>query len=321
MSLALAAVGVGAWTYDTVRRYRAAMDMVSHQEQSVLARFSPRADQSSAPMQENLSGESDGSLNGSESVKDDASPTIERDGEASFDLDDADGDVQGAAESEPLPTVLPETVSADIPSEEPSDQLSERPGPDGGQESLDLVQADDHVESEDAGDSSSAPTSKTIGKPETEVAGKWDMNPAEPTETGKDVSAARWPILNRSSDKTQDAQPVKAEFSTLPPLPEEASDTLIEEAVRFDMNPGSDRTIPSWLFEDLEADLSQAGSFQKEDPIDQFRDSKPKQRGSALDRILAGNDGSRPAQPGGENVGTKNTLGDAPRTDEDDESD
>ena len=48
MSLALAAVGVGAWTYDAVRRSRAALVMVTSQERSILARLSPERPRPSA---------------------------------------------------------------------------------------------------------------------------------------------------------------------------------------------------------------------------------------------------------------------------------
>ncbi|CAN5330024.1 hypothetical protein BH09CHL1_BH09CHL1_23460 [soil metagenome] len=42
MSLVLAAVGVGAWSYDTFRRYRSAMDIVTAQENSVRSRIQAR---------------------------------------------------------------------------------------------------------------------------------------------------------------------------------------------------------------------------------------------------------------------------------------
>jgi hypothetical protein len=42
MSLVLAAVGVGAWSYDSIRRYRSAMDIVTTQEQSVRSRIQAR---------------------------------------------------------------------------------------------------------------------------------------------------------------------------------------------------------------------------------------------------------------------------------------
>jgi hypothetical protein len=42
MSLVLAAVGVGAWSYDSIRRYRSAMDIVTTQEHSVRTRIQAR---------------------------------------------------------------------------------------------------------------------------------------------------------------------------------------------------------------------------------------------------------------------------------------
>jgi hypothetical protein len=73
----------------------------------------------------------------------------------------------------------------------------------------------------------------------------------------------------------------------LPPLPEEPDDTLIDEAVRFEPRPEQKRTIPSWLFEDLESDLAVTGPTRSDDPIDHFHDATPLTRSSALDRLLA----------------------------------
>jgi hypothetical protein len=73
----------------------------------------------------------------------------------------------------------------------------------------------------------------------------------------------------------------------LPPLPEEPDDTLIDEAVRFEPRPEPKRSVPSWLFEDLESDLAGTGSAGADDPIDHFHDATPLARSSALDRLLA----------------------------------
>jgi hypothetical protein len=63
----------------------------------------------------------------------------------------------------------------------------------------------------------------------------------------------------------------------------DSEDALIEESTRVDA------VVPSWLFDDLDADITHhrgAGA----DPIDQFHEAKPVTRASALERLLANDD-------------------------------
>lgn len=67
----------------------------------------------------------------------------------------------------------------------------------------------------------------------------------------------------------------------------DGDDALIEESTRVDA------TVPSWLFDDLDADLAHHRSAGA-DPVDQFHEAKPVSRTSALERLLAGDDDGEP---------------------------
>lgn len=273
MSLALAAVGVGAWTYDAIRRYRAAMDMVTHQEQAVVARYAPAASAPAkslttrpgkdAPSDEDVDLVAGGAEETPDEIERDLEPVADEiEDEAISNLDEPEDDAiarefeeyfdtQPASESDDQPVAANEPVSTSEATPEPEPSVS---------------------------------TSQDAVEP------KFRKAPEEPPpgdRSGSSASAARWSPFNRPV--VTPPEPVrKEEFTELPPLPEFGDDTLIEEAVRFDIQPSDDRKVPSWLFDDLETDINKAGAPKPEDPVDQFRGSQPVQRGSALDRILAG---------------------------------
>lgn len=86
----------------------------------------------------------------------------------------------------------------------------------------------------------------------------------------------------------------------LPPLPFEADDALIDESVRFSPRAEPKRTVPSWLFEDLENDLATHNPSKQDDPVDRFQEAKPFARSSALDRLLSDDPASDSEQSDGE---------------------
>lgn len=67
----------------------------------------------------------------------------------------------------------------------------------------------------------------------------------------------------------------------------DGEDALIEESTRVDA------TVPSWLFDDLDADIAHHRGVGS-DPIDQFHEAKPVTRTSALERLLANEDEDAP---------------------------
>jgi hypothetical protein len=271
MSLALAAVGVGAWTYDTIRRYRAAMDMVANQEQAIVAKLAPAPTNSRRPSAPSVSTRS-----AAETV--DSKPEVEKPVAEPNDPDvesfELDHDFENATGSDLDPTEVTNRVEA----EQSSDDAP-----------LDLT--DFEAETPEWPPSNGQP----LTSPDERVGTIADQFGDDVLETQQDEPVARekpafrWTPKNRSSP----ANPVEAapvDFTELPPLPEELTDSLIEESVRFDQRPSANRNVPSWLFEDLETDLAPAGPSRVEDPLDQFRTSQPVSRGSALDRILSASD-------------------------------
>jgi hypothetical protein len=289
MSLALAAVGVGAWSYDTVRRYRAAMDMVTHQEQTVLARISPdvtqRRTRPDLPPATVSALANDDEQHRSEEL----TPTeIDQESESQF------GDHAAQA-----------TFGQDRPSQS---DIAVDDGTFPGSASGDATSLVAPVQSE----MGNVPDSRQLDEPEDQDSLAWtppargtnepvnESNPDltkasdERATSSTGASAPRWTNLNRSAE-SQPEMPVKhEEFTNLPPLPDEQHDKLIGEAVRFDFRTDERRAVPSWLFEDLETDLSRPGSGGQDDPVDQFHNSQPTRRGSALDRILAGDNAPTP---------------------------
>ncbi|MCC6705142.1 MAG: hypothetical protein IT334_09710 [Thermomicrobiales bacterium] len=258
MSLALAAVGVGAWTYDTIRRYRAAMEMISSQEQAVITRLSPRPAPSKPTDVRKLT-----------TRPEEQAPVAP--------IESPEASDETPEDDESAPAVNPEQPDFDMPED-----------PDELEQDEDLFEP----ELEDIKDWPIDPARNTNDasadeEPEPVVEEKADTEPEARITPIEPAPAPRWSPFTRSASPRPDP-PAHADYSELPPLPEPGNDTLIEEAVRFDTRRPEDRNVPSWLFDDLETDLNSAGASKPEDPIDRFRGSAPRARGSALDRILAG---------------------------------
>lgn len=304
MSLALAAVGVGAWTYDAIRRYRAAMEVVSHQERAVHARLHPApSSPKTRPTQAvgTLPTTADGV------TTDDHEPTIGPDPDEEADLQAASSDDQPVEElTEPEDVGQAGEVATEFDASNTDDDPIVGPEIDldhelAASEQWDADESPAEVEPEseptprnDLFSAMSARWNHTTKSGATSDAKENDADqtadsvPARP----ESPNPLRWPSISRSAAASRERPHQQDDALILPPLPDEHHDELIDESVRFDMRSDNDRNVPSWLFEDLEHDLTGGGTSRPEDPIDQFRDSKPHQRGSALDRILAGDSSS-----------------------------
>ena len=294
MSLALAAVGIGAWTYDAIRRYRAAMDMVSGQEESVMSRFAPTTVQATTKTRK--------------------PSTLAPSTQSSRRQTDPENDEPMGDE----PPVSAEDDEAMVDRARPSDVIEEPSRPESDRPTVDVppdLEVDDEAEDQEI-------ESSWVNLDDEEPASTSDEDLELPWHTRQETSSSASPIdaaddldntrddvstLQSSEDRSQPltrptvsvesdwkrspaAKPAatdRHEFTELPPLPEEGDDALIDESVRFDFGPAQDRKVPSWLFDDLETDLRGAGTSKPDDPVDQFRGATRVSRGSALDRLMA----------------------------------
>lgn len=129
---------------------------------------------------------------------------------------------------------------------------------------------------------------------------------AEPARTGENETAPAPRLAPSADDQAAVKNPAVSnrpgdeERVELPPLPFEADDALIDESVRFSTRAEPKRTVPSWLFEDLENDLATHNPSKQDDPVDQFQEAKPFARSSALDRLLSDDPASDSEQSTGE---------------------
>jgi hypothetical protein len=118
--------------------------------------------------------------------------------------------------------------------------------------------------------------------------------PAEDRNVGSEAPAQPDSKMAPAPSIPMEHQPRREpERVELPPLPTEADDALIDEAVRFEPRQQAQRTVPSWLFEDLETDLATHNPAKQDDPVDQFQEAKPYTRPSALERLLSDDAGDR----------------------------
>jgi len=278
MSLALAAVGVGAWTYDSIRRYRAAMDVVLTQEESVMARIAPVPKRERAAIPQPITTTPDDDTptetEHDDVIQVDQEPAVSHLDEPDADSDDSDEIENGAIEAIESP-------------DDPGAGTSQEDDPRAESE-LEVVAVEHDPEDEESRTSEPLTTKSWFrnNSPDREVAPALTSNEVaktEPVRRGPDPSS-----LPSMRDQAKSAPDDNERFTELPPFPEDGTDTLIEEAVRFDSRVTVERNVPSWLFDDLETDLATPGQPKQEDGIDQFRGSQTIQRRSALDRILAG---------------------------------
>lgn len=248
MSLVLAAVGVGAWAYDSIRRYRSAMDIVTAQENSVRSRIQARDARNRALRPDPKS-----------MPKPAPKPVV--------------------AEAEPEELEPEEAITTGVPEAEPS--------PEGGEEiDLDSPLPDWH----------DTPTTRLpVIEPEITPAFADDEEPEASADEGG--GEERVPEITPVIETTRPAPATTRRPSFVPPTTSPTTtqppavaldDTLLDEAVRIEpvSRLSSRGNAPSWLFDDLEADLDRQGSDQ-DDPIDRFREAKPVSRPSALERLLA----------------------------------
>ncbi len=248
MSLVLAAVGVGAWTYDVFRRYRAALDIVAAQEQAARQRMAPRQKRrrpKPAPV---------------------AEPRVEPMPSPSALVDEADEPLNDApVATHPEHEIEPSAVPNDLDEPLPAwDTHPEEP-----EVTPDDAPAEHETTAEPVPTPVEAPRVSRLSPdvhPRTRDAQKEELNPEV---------------------RAPDSERLTPEPVQLPPLPDLADDALIDEAVRLEPRQEPKRSLPSWLFEDLETDLATSGPSQAADPIDQFQEAKPVIRPSALDRLLS----------------------------------
>jgi hypothetical protein len=290
MSLALASVGVGAWTYDTVRRYRAAMDMVTTQEQAVLARLSAPHDAAVVPPARDAS-------------------VVSHDERTDRPLSEMDDEFQSEIEPD-TETVLVDESPESLPNsgydkdESPEDVVapSSRETSEASAEHAEMLTDDAEPEVKarnpvlPESDQAMADRPVPISQPERSDEAHERLTNGEPGRgdaASEPKAVIRWPSITRSAPAERVELAARDEFAELPPLPEEQQDTLLGESVRLDKRPGAGNHVPSWLFDDLETDLTRPGSVRQDDPIDRFGESEPRKRSSALDRILAGEPTSR----------------------------
>ena len=294
MSLALAAVGIGAWTYDAIRRYRAAMDVVSGQEEAVMSRFAPTPVQATekprkpstlAPSTQSSRRQTDPE---NDEPMSDEPPVPAEDDEALVDRTDSTGVIDEPSSPEPdQPTVV-------VPSDLALEDETEDEEPESHWVDLDV---EEPISTSDEDLELPWHTNQEISSPTTPVDSADDIDDSHDDVSTLPPSESRSQPLTRPTVSVESdwkrspaAKPAatdRHEFTELPPLPEEGDDALIDESVRFDFGPAQDRKVPSWLFDDLETDLRGAGTSKPDDPVDQFRGATRVSRGSALDRLMA----------------------------------
>ena len=258
MALVLATVGVGAWTYDIFRRYRLAMEIVASQEEAARQRLAPRQKRRRPKP----------------APTERPAPEVTGPPSVDTDLNRSDREVPVAAsnlagQSEPTGESLAQEIEI-----QPWGQKDDEP--------------------HDADDA--------VAEMQEHVAG---AVPAPPLAEAPRVERFRPPVPQAES-LTGDAEPDPVDHDekprspepyALPPLPEEPDDALIDESVPLEPRTEPKRQVPSWLFEDLEADLAAHSPAGPEDPIDHFQDARPVTRPSALDRLLSDDGVNR--EPGG----------------------
>ena len=236
ISVILATVGVAAWSYDSYRRYHAAMSMVYAQERAIRARQAGKSKRT-RPAQKPAS---------------------------------------SAAVVVPEPTFAPRKDAQEITSPSP-DELVDGTGDDEFDEPLldwnstRLISQSDEPSEPDAADPTDEEDEEK-DEPDIEeeplqsASNKRESDPLDDPEDDTWPDLAPWHWSRDEVDATASGE-----------------DTLIEESTK------PDSRVPSWLFDDLDADLANQGS-QREDPLDQFHEAKPIARTSALDRIMSESD-------------------------------
>jgi hypothetical protein len=247
ISVILATVGVAAWSYDTYRRYHAAMNMVYAQERAIRAR------QTGKPKR--------------------ARPAQKRD--------------QPAPAVVPQPTFAASEEAALVDSPSRDDLIDENEDDEFDEPLLDwnstrlITQVDTPSQNDDE--------DEDIVASDEEI--EEDAEPEEVEEPT--LSASDEHVLDPLDDPDDDSWPDLAPWhwnrGSADSTPGGGEDALIEESTK------SESRVPSWLFDDLDADLAQQGS-QNDDPLDQFREAKPIARTSALDKLMSeGDDAPVPA--------------------------
>lgn len=222
MSLVLAAVGVGAWSYDIFRRYRSAMDIVTTQENSVRSRIQARDARNRAlrpePKSEPKKTSKPASVEAESAPASDVTTTTPR----------PDAESEDAQDEIDLDSPLPSWHD-----EEPITRPEAGPTPPAG------------VETEPEADTEEKPAAAESATPVETPVVKTTPVPPEPTT---------------STTTTTTLAPVVSTTSPPAPMDDTLIDEAvrIEPSSRF----ASRGNAPSWLFDDLETDLDQQGSDQ-----------------------------------------------------------
>ncbi len=263
MSLVLAAVGVGAWCYDILRRYRAAIDIVTTQEQSVRTRIQARDARNRALQPQPKAANAAKAKPAAKETTATPEPEPVEAPAAYQDIEEMETDLDA-----PLPDWHDEPRAFEAP------EPPEEEGPDFG---------DDDEDTEAGVTPVDAPEEITPAPVAAAPTGTTSTTAAPRTTT---TSVPKPAATSAAAKTTTTAAP---KISPIKTTPQPMDDALIDEAVRIEPTGsrlGSTRNAPSWLFDDLETDLERQGT-QQDDPIDQFRDAKPVSRPSALERLLA----------------------------------
>jgi hypothetical protein len=282
MSLVLAAVGVGAWSYDSIRRYRSAMDIVTAQEQSVRTRIQardarnralrpdPKAEPKRTPKPKPAAAQAEAA-----DTTTTTAPEANRDTEEEIDLDSPLPDWHGT------PTTAGPVLEPEITPVVAETEDSDQPEPEAQSPAITPVTEPPRT----------TPQPRTTAQPRT-------TPPLRTTQEPRTTPEPRSTTQPRTTPSPRPVVPTTTSTTRQPAM--SFDDALIDEAVRVEpISPFATRgNAPSWLFDDLETDLDQQGSSQ-DDPIDRFREAKPVSRPSALERLLADDDSEDPSNKGG----------------------